>query len=102
MRKSLLVLTCLSLLLAGSSVCRADDNSPGAVNAVGFIPAPTLGVEAGINLANLNGQNVNDVIASRLGFVGGSNYARTPIRPSGCSSTARFDSCWAAHGAPMR
>jgi hypothetical protein len=81
MRKSLLVLTCLSLLLAGSSVCRADDNSPGAVNAVGFIPAPTLGVEAGINLANLNGQNVNDVIASRLGFVGGA-YLNLPFTPT--------------------
>jgi len=46
--------------------------------AASAVAAPSLGVEAGINLANLNGQNVNDVIGSRLGFVGG-GYVNLPL-----------------------
>jgi len=79
MKNLLLVLACLSLLTLGTSVCRADDGASGSVGAV--IPAPSLGIEAGINLANLNGQNVNDVIASRLGFVGGA-YLSVPVAPT--------------------
>ena len=43
--------------------------------------APRLGVEGGINLASLNGQNVNDVFASRLGFVGGA-FLNLPFGPT--------------------
>lgn len=44
-------------------------------------PSVGLGVEGGINLANLTGPNVNDVIASRLGFVGGA-FLRLPLGSS--------------------
>ena len=49
----------------GGSAANAEDSAPVPGSSAKF------GVEGGINLANLNGQNVNDVIASRLGFVGG-------------------------------
>ena len=65
MKKLILSIGCLCLLALGSSLAMADDSTP----AEG--PSPRLGVEGGIDLANFNGQNVNDVFASRLGFVGG-------------------------------
>ena len=40
-----------------------------------------FGVEAGFNLANLNGPNVGDVFGSRLGFVGGA-FLGLPLSPS--------------------
>ncbi len=54
----------LAMGLAGN--CLAADASPAGGDS-GF----RLGVEGGINLANLHGQDVNDVFASRLGWVGG-------------------------------
>src|SRR5580692_9370328 len=65
MRKFILTLTCLGLLAMGGSRAAADSGTPVSG------PGLRLGVEGGINLANLNGQNVNDVFGSRLGFVGG-------------------------------
>jgi outer membrane immunogenic protein len=43
--------------------------------------SPSLGVEAGFNLASLNGKNVNDVFASRLGFVAG-GFLNMPVGPT--------------------
>jgi hypothetical protein len=63
MKKLLLSLGCLCLLAISGSMARADE--------AGIVPGPRLGVEGGIDLANFNGQNVNDVFASRAGFVGG-------------------------------
>ncbi len=63
MKKLILSFGCLCLLLISGSTVRADD--------AGIVPGPRLGVEGGIDLANFNGQNVNDVFASRAGFVGG-------------------------------
>jgi hypothetical protein len=65
MKKLILSLGCLCLLALGNSLAMADDSTP----AEG--PLPRLGVEGGIDLANFNGQNVNDVFGSRLGLVGG-------------------------------
>ena len=53
------------LLVLGSSLAFADDSTSSTGPSVRF------GVEGGINLANLNGANVNDEVGSRLGFVGG-------------------------------
>lgn len=72
MKRLILTLGCLCWL-AGVSAARAQS--------AGVIPSPELGVEAGINLANLNGQNVNDVIGSRLGFVGGA-FLNLPLGPT--------------------
>ncbi len=58
----------------GSSLAVAEEAAPG-------FPAPEIGVEAGFNLASLNGPNVNDVFASRLGFVGG-GFLNLPFGPT--------------------
>ena len=42
---------------------------------------PKIGLEGGINLASLNGQNANDVFGSRVGFVGGA-FLNFPLGPS--------------------
>jgi hypothetical protein len=65
MRKLTWMVACSMLLLMGSSLALADEQD----DPTG--PRPRLGVEGGFNLANLNGPNVNDIFASRLGFVGG-------------------------------
>ncbi len=41
----------------------------------------SLGLEAGANFANLNGKDVNNVVASRLGIVGG-GFLYLPLSPS--------------------
>lgn len=75
MKKTLLKLGCLCFLataglLAGVLEAQADP-----------VLGLKLGLEGGINLANLNGQNVNDVVGSRLGFVGGA-FADIPFAPT--------------------
>lgn len=70
MKKRTWMVGCLLLFLIASSVATADESVPGF----------RLGVEGGINLANLNGANVNDVFASRLGFVGG-GFLNLPLGP---------------------
>jgi hypothetical protein len=74
MKKLTLTFGCLLLFALGSSSAMADEAAP-----VG--PLPRLGVEAGFNLANLNGSDANDVFASRLGFVGG-GFLSLPLGPS--------------------
>lgn len=65
MKKLNLVFSCLLLLSLGTSLATADEEkSTGR-------PALRLGVEAGIDLASLNGPNVSYVYENRLGFVGG-------------------------------
>lgn len=75
MKKFILSLGCLCLLALSGSLAWADGDAPVAG------PGPRLGIEGGINLANFNGQNVNDVIASRLGFVGGA-LLELPLGPT--------------------
>src|SRR6185295_9496545 len=75
MRNRTLTLGCLFLFGLGSSFAIADEApAPG-------IRAPRIGVEAGFNLASLNGASANDVFASRLGFVGG-GFMNLPFGPS--------------------
>ena len=84
MKKLILTLSCLFLLALGSSFARADEDtaSSNSTSSNGDSSAPfRLGVEGGFDLANLNGQNVNDVFASRLGWVVGA-YASLPIGPT--------------------
>jgi len=75
MKKIILSLGCLFLLAVSVSSARADDAAP----VPGF--SPKLGVEGGFDLANLNGQNVNDVIGSRLGWVVG-GFVGLPLGPA--------------------
>jgi hypothetical protein len=75
MKKLTLSVGCLILFALGSSFAMADGDN--AVGGFGF----RLGVEAGFNLANLNGPNANDVLASRLGFVGG-GFINFPLGPA--------------------
>ena len=63
MKKLNLMVSCLFLLAMGSSAAMAADEAEG--------PKPLLGVEGGINLSSFNGDTVNSVYESRLGFVGG-------------------------------
>ncbi len=63
------------LLMAGNSFAAEAQASTGGD------PGLRLGVEGGVNLANLQGQNVNDIFASRLGFVGGA-FLDLPLSPS--------------------
>jgi hypothetical protein len=84
MKKLILTLGCLCLMVVGGSLARADEdtsstNSSSSSESSGF--PLRLGVEGGFDLANLNGQNVNDVFASRLGWVVGA-YASLPIGPT--------------------
>ena len=58
----------LAVLLMSCSWAMADDK-PAAQT--GMVPSSMLGVEAGINLANLNGPNLSEVVDARMGFVGG-------------------------------
>jgi hypothetical protein len=74
--KKITLLGCLFLLAVGVSTVRADD---GGSAGSGF--SPKLGVEGGFDLANLNGQNVNDVFGSRLGWVG-AVFASLPLGPT--------------------
>ncbi len=74
MKNLKLAMGCLLLLTMGSSFVMADESeSSGGL-------MPRLGVEGGINLANLNGANANDVIGSRLGFVAG-GFLGLPLGP---------------------
>ncbi len=77
MRKINLMIVGLFLLLAGHSFAADADTQSSTGGGAGF----KLGVEGGINLASLQGQNVNDVFASRLGFVGGA-FLDLPLSPS--------------------
>jgi hypothetical protein len=74
MKKIILALGCSLLFSIGSSLAMAGEVTPG-------LSAPEIGLEAGFNLANLNGPNVNDVFASRLGFVGG-GFLNLPFGPT--------------------
>ena len=75
MKKITLLVGGLLLVLLGSSFARADeDKAPEG-------PGPRIGVEGGVNLASLSGPNVNDVFASRLGFVGG-GFLNLPLGSS--------------------
>lgn len=65
MKKRNLILSCSLLFLLGSSFALADADDAASGR------RPRLGVEAGINLASLNGPNLSGVIGSRLGFVAG-------------------------------
>jgi hypothetical protein len=71
MKKFTLTVSCLLLSLLGSSFAGADETAG---------PLPKFGVEAGCNFANLNGPNVNDEFASRLGFVEGA-FLSLPLGP---------------------
>jgi Outer membrane protein beta-barrel domain len=66
MKKFILSLGCLCFLAIGSSPVMADDAS----SPQNMVPSSQLGVEAGFNIASLNGPAGN-VYGSRLGFVGG-------------------------------
>ena len=76
MKKLTLAVGCLFLMAMGSSFKAAaqTDAAPAGV-------MPRLGLEAGINLASLNGPNVNDVFASRLGLVAG-GFLNLPFGPT--------------------
>jgi hypothetical protein len=65
MKKLALAMGCVAMFALGGSFAFADEG--GSMPGSGL----RLGVEAGFNLANLNGPDVNDVFGSRLGFVGG-------------------------------
>ncbi|HXL72305.1 MAG TPA: porin family protein [bacterium] len=73
MKRNILRLGCLCLLVMSALLAVVDN-----AEADGFLPK--LGVEGGFNLANLNGPNVNDVFASRLGWVIGA-FASVPLGP---------------------
>jgi hypothetical protein len=75
MKKITLMIVGLFLMLAGNSFAADAQASTGGDSGL------RLGVEGGFNLANLQGQNVNDVFASRLGFVGGA-FLDLPLSPS--------------------
>jgi hypothetical protein len=77
MKKINLMIVGLFLFLAGNGFTADAQAQTPAAGGPGF----RLGVEGGINLANLNGRNVNDVFASRLGFVGGA-FLDLPLSPS--------------------
>lgn len=64
---------CLLLFALGTSFAAADGVAP-------ELPSPQLGVEGGFNVASLNGP-AGDVVASRLGFVGGA-YLNLPFGPA--------------------
>ncbi len=70
MKKLTLIAVCWFLFSLGDAIAMTDEVGPGF----------HLGVEAGFNLANLNGPNVNDVVGSRLGFVGG-GFLNLPLGP---------------------
>jgi len=74
MKKLILTLVCLCLCAMGSSKARAEGGS-------GAGSGPRLGVEGGIDLANFNGSDAQDVFASRLGFVAGA-FADLPLTSS--------------------
>jgi len=74
MKKVTLTLGCLAWLVMGSSLAIAQESGTGGSGV-------RLGVEGGINLANLNGANVNDEVGSRLGFVGGA-FLGLPLGPT--------------------
>jgi hypothetical protein len=75
MKKVILSLGCLCLLALSGSLAWADGDAPVAGS------GPRLGIEGGIDLANFNGENVNDVFASRLGFAGGA-LLELPLGPT--------------------
>jgi hypothetical protein len=75
MKKLTLVLNAVFFLGMGLVSVMADETAPNPG------PAPGLGVEVGMNLANFNGQNANDVIGSRLGWVGG-GFLSLPFGPT--------------------
>ncbi|HEY5038795.1 MAG TPA: porin family protein [bacterium] len=76
MKKFTLMVGCLLLFVLASSFAMAEEKGSEAL-----VPKTLIGVEAGINLASLSGPSVNDVFASRLGFVGGAflNFHLTPV-----------------------
>jgi len=67
MKKITGIIGCLLLLAFGSSYASAGDSKESG----GSIPSPLIGLEGGINLANLHGSNAGETYKSRLGFVGG-------------------------------
>ncbi len=74
MKKSISLVGCLLFFMLGNLPAMADGNNPPQQNnssQSNMVPSSLLGLELGINLADLNGANVKDVIGSRLGFVGG-------------------------------
>jgi hypothetical protein len=73
MKKIILRLGCLCLLAMSGSLAIADKAAAGGL-------LPKLGIEGGFNLANLNGPNVNDVFASRMGWVIG-GFANVSLGP---------------------
>jgi len=75
MKKFTLVLGCLVLMVMGSAAAFAQDTATAGG------PSVRLGLEGGINLANLSGANVNDAVGSRLGFVGGA-FVGLPLGPT--------------------
>lgn len=75
MKSLTLAASFIAFFALGSSFSYADENGvPGAPNV-------RFGVEAGFNLANLNGPDANDVFGSRLGFVGGA-FLGLPLGPT--------------------
>ncbi len=75
MKRIVLAVRCMfCFVLAGSLAYAHEMGVPGVSGA-------RFGVEAGFNLANLNGPNVGDVFGSRLGFVGGA-FLGLPLSPS--------------------
>ncbi|HTA77829.1 MAG TPA: porin family protein [bacterium] len=81
MKKLILTLGCLCLMALGGSLAMADEDKTSTSSDSGSGAPFRLGVEGGFDLANLNGQNVNDVFGSRLGWVAGA-FASLPIGPT--------------------
>lgn len=78
MKKLILTLGCLCLMVMGGSWAMADEDKSSNSSSGGSGLPFRLGVEGGFDLANLNGQNVNDVFGSRLGWVAGA-FASLPL-----------------------
>ena len=66
MKKYAMLLGCLLLFGTGLTSARADDAAPSKPR-----NKPLFGLEGGINLATLRGLQADQVVKSRLGFVGG-------------------------------
>jgi hypothetical protein len=65
LKKTTLIIGCVSLLLLGSSSLASGQETGGSFT------LPRVGLEGGINLATLEGSTAGDIYESRLGFVGG-------------------------------
>jgi hypothetical protein len=74
MKKITLVLSCLLVVLGSSFAMADDDKSPEGL-------LPHFGLEGGFNLSGFSGSTAGEVVASRLGFVGGA-FVSLPLGSS--------------------